>query len=990
MVATPMTSVPSAFFRELSHQLAGDVRSDPLYRWLYSTDASSYQVEPLGVVIPKNVDDVITTVRMAGDHRVPIIPRGSGTSLSGQGIGPGVILDFTRHFDRILEICPEEGWVRVEAGVVLDQLNMALRPYGLMVGPDPSSSYAATLGGMAANNSTGAHSIVYGMMLDHVLEMEVVLADGKRVCLEPLTGGQIRQKIGMAAQDSSLYQGIFLVLNKYRRAIRKHYPRTWRNVAGYNLHRLLSDWETTKKLNLSALVVGSEGTLGIILSLKVRVVPRPRKTHLTLLHFDQLYQALSLVPFMLEHRPSAVELLDRYFIDLTRRNAEYRKRLGFIEGNPAAVCIVEFSGETTRELNDRSRRLVSALRNKGFRGAVVVQDTQEQIANVWQVRKAGLGLLMSKRGDAKPLAFIDDAAVPVEHLADYAREVIRICTDAGTEAAFYAHASAGCLHINPVINLKTEEGIRQFREISQSVIELAVQMGGTSTGEHGEGLARSYYNERVFGRELHQAFRDVKGLFDPGNLLNPGKIVDAPAPWEPNLLRFHPGYLTPRTISSTILDFSADGGFAGMVEMCNGQGNCRNRLGGVMCPSFKALRDEAHSTRGRANALRAAISGKLGKRGLTSPELYRIFDLCLACKACKSECPSMVDMARLKSEFLAAYYRENGTPWTVRVLARIDRMYRLGSHCPGWMNRLNRTPLFRFLLEKIAGIDRRRSLPDWARKTFRRWFFSRHKSGKDSDQPRVVFWVDTFTNYLEPQIGRDTVEVLEHLGWRVIVLPRHYCCGRPAISMGVLENARKLARRNLHALRPFIRKGIPIVGVEPGCMITFRDEYPALLPGEETRQLAQQTYLIDEFLVQHVEKRPLNPTPSEALPERRALVHTHCYQKALGRDRFTPEVLAWVPGLKVDTIDSGCCGMAGIFGYQVEHYDLSRKIGEDRLFPALRREQEALIVAPGTSCRHQIQDVTGRPVWHPISLLAKAFHEHRPQSEIDTAPCKGN
>ena len=967
------TAVASTFFRELQQQIDGSVHTDRLYRYLYSTDASSYQVEPLGVVLPAGVEDVVRTIQLAVHHRVPIIPRGSGTSLSGQGIGSGLVLDFTRHLNRILEIQPEQQWARVEAGVVLDQLNAALQPFGLMVGPDPSSSYAATLGGMAANNATGSHSIVYGMMLDHVLEVEAVLANGQVVRFGPMDNVAIRQLIRTDSPEARIYQGLLLLLHRYRRAIQTGYPKTWRNVAGYNLNRLLSDREARRPLNLASLLVGSEGTLAAILSLRIRLVSRPRATYLALLHFDRLYTALEMVPLILQHRPSAVELLDRYFIDLTRKNAEYRRRLTFIRGNPAAVLIVEFAGSGVTGLAQQASQMLQALRRSGFRGEAVILDTADAIANVWQVRKAGLGLLLSKRGDAKPLAFIDDAAVPVEQLAEYARQVMTICTDAGTEAAFYAHASAGCLHINPVINLKSERGLQQFKEISRAVMDLAIQMGGTSTGEHGEGLARSYYNERVFGRELHQAFREVKGLFDPDNLFNPGKIVDAPQPWDPAVLRYHPAYETPQALTSTFLDFSQDGGFAGLVEMCNGQGNCRNLLSGVMCPSFKATRDEAHSTRGRANALRAAITGKLGKDGLCDPELFKVLDWCLACKGCKRECPSIVDMAKLKAEFQAAYYQRKGFPLKVRLMGQVHRLYQLGRMFPRAGRWITRRPFTRWVLEKTLDIDRRRSLPVPVRQTFRNWFFSRPPRKFGASRLSVLFWVDTFTNYLEPEIGQAAVAVLEAAGWNVRVLKANACCGRPAISLGLLEKARALAEKNVERLWSFARQGIPIVGVEPGCLTTFRDEYPDLVPGQASRLLSQQTFLIDEFLVQQANNGAIRFSKPLQTPTRSVRVHTHCFQKALGTAHFTRKMLQWIPDVAVQEIDSGCCGMAGAFGYDVSHFDLSMQIGEDRLFPAIRQATRETIAATGTSCRHQIRDGTGRVAVHPIILLAQAL-----------------
>lgn len=943
-------------------------------RWLYSTDASSYQILPRCVVLPRDEEDVVYTIRTATQFGIPIIPRGGGTSLSGQGIGNGVILDFTRYFDSILEINAEEKWAEVQAGVILDQLNQAAAAQGLMVGPDPSSSMAATLAGMTANNSTGSHSIAYGLMVDHVQEVTVALSDGSVARFKPRSAAEIAGLLEEESLEASIYREVPALVHRYRDLIKTRYPKTWRNVAGYNLNRILADQESGKPFSLAPLIVGSEGTLGTILTIRVGLVEKPTHSHLTLLHFDSSREALSSVPEILEHQPSAVEMLDRFFMDLTRGNAEYNRRMNFIEGDPESVLIVEFSGSEQSALVDQSRKLIRSFRAKGFRGAVVEMANPAEIANVWDVRKAGLGLLLSKRGDAKPLAFIDDAAVPVEHLPEYVAQVREVCRELGTEASFYAHASAGCLHINPLINLKTAQGLNQFRRISEAVIDIAIRLGGTSTGEHGEGLARSYYNEKLYGPELHRAFGELKAIFDPHNLFNPGKIVDKPLPWDPKILRFNPDYRTPLAPRETYLDFSADGGFSGLVEMCNGQGNCRNLGAGTMCPSFRATRDEAHSTRGRANALRAAITGFLGPQGFNDPALYHILDLCLACKACKVECPSIVDMAKLKYEYLARYQEANGAPLSARLFANIALVNAVGSLFPWLSNALAKTPVARKWMERHLHIDARRSLPPLAEEFFQKWFRKRRKRGAAPNGP-VVLWDDTFLSFNEPEIGKAAVRVLEAAGFEVLLAENRKCCGRPLISKGFLKKARKYAAHNVGILKPFVQKGIPVVGVEPGCTATFRDEYPDLLKGDDARLIARNTLFIEEFLVGLAKEEKLQFQWPQDIPPRNILLHAHCYQKALNLASTQLEMLRLIPNARVEEIsDSGCCGMAGAFGYEREHYDISMQIGELKLFPAIRSKGEHWrIAAAGTSCRHQIADGVARRAEHPIVLFAKAL-----------------
>lgn len=954
---------------DLQQAIRGEVRLDQLTRQLYSTDASSYQVMPVGVVVPRDVDDLSAAIKVAARHKIPIIPRGGGTSLSGQTIGNALILDQSRYLDQILELNIAERWVRAEAGVVLDRLNTYLRPHGLMVGPDPASSMAATIGGMTGNNSTGSHSIRYGMMIDHVREVEVVLADGTRAHFGPKTKEAVAALARLQSLEGSLYREIPRLIEQYRDDIATGYPPIWRSVAGYQLNRMLAEADAGKPFSLAPLIVGSEGTLATITSVTLSLVPRPARTHLVLLHYDDLRAGLEAVPLILQHDPAAVELIDRSFLQLTRLTPEYGPRLTFIEGDPRIVLIVEFAGDTDVSLKIQASALIQRLRGLKYRGAIIQQTKPEDVANVWTVRKAGLGLLMSGRGDAKPLAFVDDAAVPVARLADYALEVERVCHEVGTEASFYAHASAGCLHINPMINLKTAEGLRQMRVISEAVAALAIAHGGTTTGEHGEGLARSYFNEQLFGPRLHQAFRELKGIFDPHNLQNPGKIVNAPAPWTPSILRFSPEYRVPLAPIKTHFDFTADGGFAGLVEMCNGQGVCRKRETGVMCPSFMATRDEANSTRGYANALRAAMTGDLGAQGLASPELHKVLDMCLECKGCKRECPSLVDMAKLKYEFLAQYQAVHGTPLRSRVFAGVARFNRLASRTPTLANAFLRNGMVRSMLDRTLGIDQRRILPELAPRTFQKWFRRRAVTPEGS-RGSVILWDDTYLSYNEPQIGEAAVRVLEAAGFKVRLLVNRGCCGRPMISKGMLDDARKHAAHNVGLLAPLAMAGMPIIGLEPSCIATFRDEYPDLLGTEQARSVAAHSFFIEEFLTTSDIRIDF---PTSSVP-RRILVHGHCYQKALTGTAPLLNMLRMLPNTTVEEIQSGCCGMAGSYGYEREHYDVSLACGEDRLFPAVREaDRDTVIAAAGISCRHQIAHGTQRQARHPIQIMAEAL-----------------
>lgn len=964
-----------ALVHDLRKAVAGEVRFDRLSVQLYSTDASDFRKIPVGVIIPRHGDDVQAAVEIAARHRVPVIPRGGGSSLSGQTVGTGLIMDLSKYQNHLLQVNAEEKWVVVEAGVVLDVLNAALAPHGLMVGPDPSSSAVATMGGMAGNNSTGSHSIVHGMMADHVREMEVVLSDGSKAFLNSKSSRELEALMTRGTLEGKVYRQVSTLLADYADDIRTGYPRTWRNVAGYGLNRLLRDHEKDQGFNLASLVVGSEGTLAAITRIKLGVIDRPAKTRLDVFHFNDVQTALEQVPLVLEHGVSSAELMTYPTLKLAHDHAMIGRQLRqFVQGLPGAVLIVEFAGDSDAQLADRAQKLETRLRRQGYCQPVVHCTTSARVANVWGVRKSVFGLTLSKPGDDKPLWIIDDATVPVDELVGYTRDVIEAGRRFGIEINFDAHASAGCLHMGLGLNLKTRQGLQHLELLIKEIMTIAIAHGGTTTGEHGEGLARSYFNKQLYGERLHEAFRQVKEAFDPGNLMNPNKVVDAVEPWSTRWLKYHPGYRTPYAPKRTHFDYSYYGGYAGLVEMCNGQGICRGQVAGTMCPSYRVTRDEKDTTRGRANALRAAMTGQFGPDGLTSAKAYNALELCLECKACRNECSTRVDMAKLKYEFLSIYQQRHGVPLRSLMFGHMARAGQAASLFPSLANRLYQSKALRNLLDRTVRIDKRRQLPPVAPKTFRQWFRHMHKPAVPS-RGRVVLWDDCHIRFHQPQLGRAAVKILEALGYEVICLEKRRCCGRPMISKGLLKKAAQNARYNIGRLVPYAREGISIIGVEPSCIACFRDEYPDLVRGDDARRVAGQSFFFEEFVTRPEDKERLQALLGGPGGEQKILAHTHCYQKALGTSDQVLEMLRLLPGADVEQIDCGCCGMAGSFGYEKEHYELSMAIGEQALFPAVRAASPgALIAAAGTSCREQIKDGTRRRALHPIEIIARTIN----------------
>ena len=973
------TSISKILEQKLSDTLAGEVRFDLYSKALYSTDASLYQIQPIGVVIPKDKQDVIKTVQIASEHKVPILPRGGGTSLAGQSVGEAIVLDMSKYMNRLLEVNVAEHWARVQPGIVLDELNHKLKPHGLMYAPDVATSSRANVGGTIGNNSAGSHSLIYGKTVDHVMSLDLVLSNADEITASPISLEELETKKQGDTLEANIYRELCRICTDNEAEIRKRYPRILRRVAGYNLDEFVTDagskevtpyrrngCDENHPFSLTKILVGSEGTLATTVEATVNLVPIPKLTALCVVHFESLVASMEAMQPILECNPTAVELIDKTILDMARGSLEFSRLTTFIQGEPAALLAVEFYGETQAELEFQLDRLEKTLKSTGFGYALVRCLTAEEKARVWETRKAGLGLLMGMKGDAKPIGFVEDAAVPIENLPEYVRRFDEIVTAHDTTAAYYAHASVGLLHNRPIINLKSETDIQKMHDIAREVRDLLIELDGTVSGEHGDGLVRSEWIESMFGSQLYQAFAEVKTAFDPDGIMNPGKIVDAP-PMTENL-RFGTDYNTIKV--DTYFDFSNQDGFGRAIEMCNGVGACRKTLTGTMCPSFIGTREEEHSTRGRANALRSIISGALPHTELTGERLQEVLDLCLGCKACKAECPSNVDMAKIKYEVLAHYHKTNGLPLHRRMFGEIGALAPLGSMFSPLSNWAVNNTLSKWIAEKVIGVDRRRDMPTFVRPTYEQWFRKR-RSRRTSDK-KVVLFSDTFMNYSEPSIGKAAVEVLEACGFEVL-LPEKRCCGRPLISEGMLDRAIENANYNINALRVYADEGIPIIGCEPSCTSAITDDYVELIGTPDAKRVAEATCSFEEFFAQVAEAGEL---PVEFSTESRdILLHGHCHQRALVGIQPTVKMLSLPTDHNVTVIDSSCCGMAGAFGYEKAHYELSMKIGESRLFEAVRAKSPGsfTLSAAGFSCRHQLEHGTGIQPKHPIEVLREAI-----------------
>jgi FAD/FMN-containing dehydrogenase/Fe-S oxidoreductase len=1024
---------PDPLLAQLAPQIAGELYADRLMRALYATDASPYQIEPQLVVVPRTEADVHAALRFARAQRLPITARGGATSLAGQTVGAGMQLDVSKYLNRIIELNVAERWVRVQPGIVLDHLNGALALHGLKFAPDVSPGNRATVGGMIANNSSGVYSLRYGTTLAHVLELRVLLSDGSEVMLRDLQPAELAAKLARPDLEGACYRAVHTLATTHRDEIVRRYPRVLRRVGGYNLDAFVGDQRWTaddqqrtagddrslllqhdapanhepqfvahhpssavhgpssavhhpsSPFNLSRMIVGSEGTLALILEAKLRLVERPAATGLALLEFADLFDALDAVVPCLECAPVAVELMDDLLIDLTRRSLHYKHYLDILQTPAAALLLVEFYGADNADVAAQIARL---LAHDGVASRIVAATraiTPQEQTPVWLVRKAGLPLLQSMSPRRKPETVVEDSAVPPEHLSAYTRRFKALIEQHGTIAAFYGHASVGLLHVRPLLDYHDPADIAKMRALSEGLRDLVLEYGGSVSGEHGDGLLRSEHLPRVYGPTLYQAFRTIKHAFDPDGILNPGKIVDAPP------LDHHLRYVPPRGTPATIrthFGFRDTGGMLGAAELCNGNGACRKTTSGTMCPSYMATRDEQHSTRGRANALRLALGGVLPEAELWGDAMHDALDLCLACKGCTAECPSGVNLTRLKSEWLQQRHDRLGTPLRARVFGHIRTLNALGAAVAPVANAALRLPGAGIVAEALLGISRHRALPPFARQTFLAWFNQHHSQRiPDLHSPipnsqSVLLFPDTWTIYNEPEIGIAAVRLLERLGYHVILPARSMCCGRPLLSKGLVRSAQRLLRQQLDWLAPYAAHGLPIIGLEPSCILTFRDELPDLIDDPRTQALASHSLLLDEFLDRELRRGAIDPTmlnpQANTTP---ALLHGHCHQKALSSTAPTLAVLR-AAGYDSREIDSGCCGMAGSFGYEAEHYTISQQIGERVLLPAVRAVPPAtVIIADGTSCRHQLADFAGRAALHLAEALWTRMEEQQSSTE---------
>ncbi|ATL25763.1 FAD-binding and (Fe-S)-binding domain-containing protein [Streptomyces formicae] len=953
--------------RRLAADLEGEVRFDDYSRHLFARDASMYAITPLGVVFPRHADDVQAAVAAAAAHGVSVVPRGAGTSLAGQTTGPGIVLDLSRHMRRIVALDPDARTALVEPGVVQDDLNRAAAPYGLMFGPDTSTSNRATLGGMIGNNSAGSGSLRHGMTIDHVRALDVVLSDATSAHLAPLTEEERAARARHATLDGRIHRELPALVAAHAGAIEAGFPHHWRRAGGYRLDRLARD---DTPFDLAKFVVGSEGTLAVTTQALVDLVPKPSRTVFAVGHFTSVTAAIEATQDALTCDPAAVELMDRTILDLSRQKIEYASLSDVLEGDPEALLFVSFTGDDARELMGRLDTLTSLWRRHGHGYHTLRAVDPAHRAALLKVRKSSLGLLMAaSEGTKRPLAFIEDTAVDPVHLPAYTARLKKVLDRHGLTAGFYGHCSVGCLHIRPFLDVTDAAQRQTMRAVAEEIKDLVTEYGGVNSSEHGDGLARSEFNRALFGDELYGAMRRVKGLFDPHDRLNPGKIVDAPAMTD----HLRDAALPPAPGLRTRLDFDVTGGMRATADRCMNIGLCRKTDTGTMCPSYMATRNEQDSTRGRAGALVKALSAPDPHTALGDEALHEVLDLCLMCKACKSECPLGVDMAALKTEALAHHHDEHGVPARSRVFGAIRLLNRLGSATAPLSNLPGRVPLLRRLLDRTLGITPHRPLPRFARRNLVRWFRRRPAPAAAATQGTVVLLADSFTTYTEPAIGRAAVELLERAGWDVR-LESGGCCGRSSLSKGLVDDASDKAFQLVHRLAETTPVDAPITGCEPSCLMTLRDEHRALLPKDSARiAITDRVRQLEELLTDAIDDGRLRLRADSWLSGRTLLFHGHCHQKAEVGTAATMALLRRIPGVEVVELDAGCCGMAGSFGFESEHYDVSMTVGDDRLFPAVRAASEnTVVVATGASCRQQIFHGTERDAWHPVQLVREA------------------
>ena len=960
--ASPVTLVRapashSALAARLRREVRGQVLFDSASRGRYATDASIYQIEPIGVVVPQSEEDALIALQIAREEGVPVLPRGAGTSQCGQTVGAALVIDTSKHLNRLLKLDVATLSAEVEPGMILDTLNAQLRPHGLWFPVDVSTSAQATLGGMAGNNSCGSRSIRYGNMVHNVTAIDAVLADGAQYRFGP--AAELAQAAGGFRK---IADGILGIINSNAAEIEARWPKVLRRVQGYNLDMAGA--------NFAHLLVGSEGTLAWSRRLHLKLSPLPRHKTLGVCHFPTFHKAMDAAQHIVKLGPAAVELVDRTMLGLARDNAAFRPTVDkFLVGEPDAVLLVEFAGDDAAGQLASLKQLVELMGDLGLPGSVVEIPDAGLQKDVWEVRKAGLNIMMSMKGDGKPVSFIEDCAVPLEHLAEYTDRLTQVFHKHGTRGTWYAHASVGTLHVRPILDMR-RGGAEKMRAIAEEACAMVKQYKGAYSGEHGDGLVRSEWIAPFFGPRLTASLAEIKGWLDPLGLMNPGKIVAPPKMDDRSLFRFKPGYQA--SMPAMALDWSEWGGMDKAVEMCNNNGHCRKFDAGTMCPSFRATNDEQHLTRGRANTLRLALSGQLeglrAEEALVSDTVKDAMELCVSCKGCKRECPTGVDMAKMKIEFLHQYKKRHGLTLRDRIVAFLPRYAPWASRLSTLVNLLGMLPG----RELLTGLSSKRSLPKWHGHPF----IDRLRTVTGGRE--VVLFVDTFSRYFEPENARAALMVLDAAGYRVHVArppgahDQPLCCGRTYLSAGLVDEARQEARRMVDALKPYVDSGMPILGLEPSCLFTMRDEFLSLLPGETTTALAKQAMLFEEFIAAESDagrlKLDLKPVA------KKALLHGHCHQKAFAVMGAVEKALRLVPGLDVSTGESSCCGMAGSFGYEAEHFEISMKMAEASLLPAVRRaDADTLVVADGTSCRHQIADGAQREAVHVARVLASAL-----------------
>jgi FAD/FMN-containing dehydrogenase/Fe-S oxidoreductase len=949
-----MTTSHSGYIEALKKDIRGDVYHDPLVLGMYATDASIYQIMPVAVVCPMDEADVIACMKVAASFQVPILARGGGTSLAGQTVAEAIVIDFSKYMNSILLL--DDKTVVVQPGVIRHQLNQFLKPKGLEFAPDPATSSRATVGGMIANNSSGTKSILYGKTSDHVIELKVLLADGRVIRTKALTAHELQHKLDSQDADHDLYKGMMEITVPLQEEVTQRYPKTMRRVGGY----AFDDYLASGCGDLNRIIIGSEGTLGIILEATLKLVDLPKYKGLSVVQFGLARDAIRAVTTMVKYNPAAVEILSRLLIGYSRKNIETAAMCGFLKGEPDSIQIIEFYGDDPEEIKSRAEAMHADLIRQGYGSAHDYYPEGKTYHDVWGIRERGLGLLLGEPTDKKGVPVIEDAAIPLPHLDAFIADVVEICEKRGVGVDYYAHASVGVIHIKPILDLRLQGDIDHFKSIADEVFQRVLFYGGSWSSEHGDGIVRSGYLSAFYGEAINEGFARTKKLFDPGFLLNPGKIVDPP-PIDSHL-RYGPSY-TDQPFEPAY-HYREQRDFYTAIHQCSGLGACRKIAGGTMCPSFMVTRDEVDSTRGRANALRLAMSGQL-EGGLANPHLPEVLDLCVSCKACKAECPSSVDMARLKGEVMQHQYDRYGAPWKDKMIGRSpDLARKIAGRKAALVNLIQSFPVVKQTMMKMMGLDLRRDLPAYATRT---WTKTTGKFNAKASAPDIILLVDTYTQCHHPESGIAAVHVLERLGQKVMLLDAG-CCQRPRISHGFLREAAQKVKPGIQKILPWLEKGIPMGVLEPGCASAWTDDIPDLMEDDRTASLLKQIKPFEQLLWDVLRK--YEGSPEGIRPKaNEILVHGHCHQKSIYGMDAVKSIFALWPEVKYTEIDSGCCGMAGSFGYEVRHFDVSKQMAERVLIPTIQDHPEAMLIANGFSCRHQIADFAGREAMH----IAQAF-----------------